>query len=294
MTMKSPFLILILFVFGFNCQAMLAEPADSTKKFSVSEAFILGGASGQLNPTSSIDNFRRLCPNSPIINQSFQGYNPHFEGTYGGNGYVTLGIGLRKKQVENSPTFRVAISYATGTSINGGYDSTNYSIIDTITSTKTGQKNYIYASTTESYRFRHVSNHLRLELSSIWRSTSKHKMKLYGGIGLSGGFSLNSQTTISWSKYPGYYSYSYYGSYNRPYPSYSSRNLEIVPNKMQTYISIFCPFGIDYQLSKKSSFWKTLNLFLEFRAQVGYTHIPEIKTIPQGFMQTGFGFRKAI
>lgn len=297
MTTKSHILPLIFCVLGYSCPALFASPADSSRKFSLSEVFMLGGGSGQASAAGTLENFRKLCPNSPTLMQNFNDYYPYSSYNSSGNGFFTLGIGMRQKKKENGPTIRLGIMYTQGTSIIGGYFKADSYPVDTLVSAQTGKKTYIDSIVRDQYHFRHTSNHVRMELSSVWRTTPRHKMKLYGGIGISGGFSLNSQTTILRSKSSWYSSspYSYYYGYPYQDTYYGGSVQEVVQNKMQTFAAVFCPFGLDYQLSKKkSSFWNKLNLFLEFRAQIGYTKIPEIKTSMQAYMQSGFGLRVSI
>lgn len=294
--MKYWYLSFVFCIFGFSGLHLFGASADSSRKFSISEAFIMGGGSGQAGAPGTLENFRKLCPNSPTLMQNFNDYYPYSPYNSSGNGFFTLGIGMRQKKKENGPTIRVGLMYMQGTSIIGGYFKANSYPVDTLVSAQTGKKTYVDSIVTDQYHFRHSSNHLRLEISSVWRTTPRHKMRLYGGIGISAGFSLNSQTTISRSKVSRY-SISPYYYYGYPYQNmdYGNFTQEVVRNKMQTFAGVFCPFGLDYNLSKKkSSFWNKLNLFLEFRAQIGYTKIPEIRTVVQAYMQSGFGLRIAI
>lgn len=282
--------IISIIVFFSICMHSQAGTNDSSKRIYVSEGFISGGAYGQTNPEGTLKNFRGLAPGSTLLLQNYAGYHEYSSGSNGqGNPMIILGIGLRSKCKTNSATYRFAVGYGLLTDMEGQYYTTNKFRIDTLTSSRTGQNVYIDSTVDERYTFAHYSRILKLDVSVIWRTSAKQKTKLFAGIGCFAGTSLYSETRIEYSKINrvNYPSNNYYFG-----PGLTNQKIsETYHQKSQTMAAIYCPFGIDYQLSKKSDFFKNLNLFLELRTQLYYKKIPELGKTIQGGLQVNIGLR---
>jgi len=283
------FFTLIMLISSVHCKA---SPHDSSKHFFVSEIFISGSAYGQGNPKGSLENFRTLAPASGMLMQNFIGYSL-YSSNYdqgAGNPMLMLGLGFKSNHRKNGPTYRLGLGYGNGTGMEGQYTRDNKFRIDTFTSSRTGQKIYIDSSVSETYSFDHFASLLKLDISVVWRTSTNRKMKLFAGIGCLAGTSLYAVTTIEYYK-SSYVNAPFIANYNRYHTNLHTT--ETYHQKNQTSAAIYCPFGLDYQISKKSRFWKTLNIFMESRVQIFYKNIPELGHSIRSGIQIGFGIRKS-
>ena len=160
--------------------------------------------------------------------------------------------------------------------------------VDTLVSSSTGRKIPVDSFVSENYSLRHHSPHLRIDLSAIWRSSQRRKTSLYAGAGVSAGISVSSTTTITYNKNSSTVNY-FPGQYYSRNTHYSASEINL--QKPQRSYIVYCPFGIDYRFSKKDETLRKLSTFMEFRAQLTYTSIPELHTSPGGSMHFIWGIR---
>jgi hypothetical protein len=281
MFIKTP---VILFAFLLiNCQIILGNNGDDNP---FREVFFSLGTNGQKTPAGSLDNFRKLAPGSPLLKQ-----NPNLNLANNYRSYdgtlLLLGVGFQSKKRNNGPTYRFALGYGVSFMENFGGDKSRSFRVDTLTSSRTGAQTYIDSNVYEYFNMVNSTACVSADISVVWRSSKRHKLKLFCGIGGNYVFSTYSATQIS------HVNYSSIRYNQRPMNTINNSVIENYTQKRQVFISAYCPFGMDYSLSKTKKFWKTIHLFIEARAQIYYGNIPELSESIQGRMQIGFGIRKS-
>lgn len=266
-----------------------AEKSDSSKRFRINEAFLMGGSSVRHSEAGSLNDFKILAPNSVLLQSNFNNFEKFQFESSGIYSMLACGVGFQKVDRPGRPTFRIALNIGSGKSIEGSYRRSASYIVDTFISTTTGEHIYEDSTVNENYRFNFYSRIISLDISVLWRTQNNNKFTLFGGIGLTAGKSDISRTFINYSFY----------SYRRPpfgqghlRKSYQlSNEVEYHFNKTQTYCVAYIPFGIDYRLSKKSNFWKQIHLFYEGRIRIEYYDIPELSTNTQFAFGSNIGVR---
>jgi hypothetical protein len=244
------------------------------------ELFMSIGTNGLKNPPGTLQNFRKLQPNASIL-FPVTGNNYQSDERSDYNLFL-LGYGFKPKR--KGPTFRLAFGGGISSYMLADFSTGNFSRYDTLTSSRTGQQTYIDSTIFEKYRFEYTARMITIDISAVWHTTNNNKMKFFAGIG--GSYGGARGTTIL-----RYRKYSYINTFPRSSFSEISNITETYDQKSQTIYAVYCPFGLDYKLSKTSDFWEKYHIFLEARAQVHYQKIPELGEFIAGRMQLGVGLR---
>lgn len=266
-----------------------AEKSDSSKRFRINEAFLMGGTSVSQNDVVSIFDFKKLAPSSVLLQSNFDNFEKFQFESFGIYSMLACGIGFQKADRPGRPTFRIALNIGSGKSIEGNYHRNASYVVDTFISTSTGERIYEDSTIYENYRFNFFSRIISFDMSVLWRTQNKNKFTLFGGIGFSAGLSDISKTKISHRFYS--YRRAPFGQYNMQKSYYHLEEVETYDNKTQTQYVAYIPFGIDYRLSKKSDFWKQIHLFYEGRIRIEYYEIPELYTNTQFAFGSNIGVR---
>lgn len=277
---------LTLLVFSTSA---FAEKSDTSKRFRIHEAFLMGGTSVRYSETGSLNDFNKLATNSVLLQSNFDNFEKFQFESSGIYSMLACGVGFQKADRPGRPTFRIALNIGSGKSIEGSYRRNASYIVDTFISTSTGERIYEDSTLSESYRFNFFTRIISFDMSILWRTQNKNKFTLFGGIGFSAGLSDISKTEISHRFYS--YRRAPFGQSNMLNSYHHLEEVETYNNKTQTQYVAYIPFGIDYHLSKKSDFWKQIHLFYEGRIRIEYYDIPELYTNTRFAFGSNIGVR---
>lgn len=244
------------------------------------ELFLIIGTNGLKNPPGTLENFRKLQPNASMLIPVTG--NNYYADERSDNNLFLLGFGFKPKR--KGPTYRIGFGGGMSTYMLADFSTTRYSRYDTLTSSRTGQQTYIDSAIYEKYQFEYNARMLTLDISAVWLTSNVNKMKFFAGLGGSYGGAY-ATTTLRYRKY------SYINSFPRSSYSDIINTTETYDQKNQKIYTVYCPFGLDYNLSKTSNLWSKFHIFLESRAQVYYQKIPELGEFINARLQIGLGLR---
>lgn len=256
---------------------------------SVTELYLQSGSHFD-NAKASLADFQKLAPQSTILAQDLSLYNnsPFFMPLPGSS--QSLSVGLKFAKLPNA-TLRVGLTHIGQTSalkIGGSY--TENFVIDTLTSSQTGQQVFVDSTSVHSYFGNYSQEQLRLDASLIFRLKEEKRWSIYGGLGMNVGLSYNAHTTIRSSVSP-YYT-SQLSVIDQMLLSYhADTKQEVFDNKGGIGLGVYAPLGIDFQVGKKRDFWKPFHLYTEFRPGININQIAGVGTTFSAGGYSNFGLR---
>lgn len=240
-----------------------------------------GTYNAKTNFIGSMEKFRSLTPESKLLDKNFDDYNQSFYNSYNENYgesaslFVTFDYN-RSNGVWSklNPQFRFGVSFASVDLFNGSISKTEYFRIDTLVSTQTGESSYVDSVASENYDLRYVSEMFLLDAHLLLSSNPERTWSFYGGIGLSMGFLMNPQATIS------YYSNDWIDSPANNnglfFRDQLSKDESFSTNDFGFVALASIPLGLNFRLSKRKRVWENLNLFIEYRASLSYIDAPQL------------------
>ncbi|KRP10370.1 MAG: hypothetical protein ABR95_12205, partial [Sphingobacteriales bacterium BACL12 MAG-120813-bin55] len=164
---------------------------------------------------------------------------------------------------------------------------------DTLTSASTGQTLYVDSVTIENYNMNYSSEQLRFDGSFIYRTNPAARWSMFTGAGITAGLAITTYTDIYYSKYgrtdTRYANETQSSSFS--YSNFISSKSESFQNRTTFGASAYVPLGIDFRIGKDKEFWKRTHLFYEIRPGINFTAIPELHTVANVSLQSGFGLR---
>lgn len=295
--MKATIASLFLITLATTVAAQNA-PAKLQSRLNINELNIQLGFFGQGNLNASLADFKKLAPESVLLNNNFSGYKTRSGYASAGNTMFSVLLGVRfldknKNTYKANPILRIGISYFTGAQLSGTIFSEEKKTFDTLRSATTSETVYIDSTHTKEYGMNYSSEQLRLDASLLFSTNPSARWKFYSGIGITTGLSFNAQTIIYYSESeskemrnanePTYgYGYSSYGT--------SITTSETIKNKGNFAMSAYIPLGVDFRIGRRE-FWKRTHLFYEFRPSINYVSIPELQTIVNAHLVQGLGFK---
>jgi len=239
-------------------------------RITITDVQITSGGGGGTSIYGDISDFRSLAPNSEILRKDFSGFDSRRTMTEGGGSMFQsfqLGFKLPKS---TSSALRAGITHVAQNNLmsSNGYRSESFPY-DTLTSSQTGEQFYIDSMHHEYYDFQYGSRQLLLDASLIFRLQGDRRWSLFGGIGMSVGFSYESFTELTYGEW------NFGGrSVNQGFDSNGSRLFERYDHKSGVSASVYLPLGIDFRIGKNREFWKPIHLFLETRPGFQLNDIP--------------------
>lgn len=286
---KSICLSLILSLLTLN--PINADTTELKPRFRLSEFNLsFGTVHGNRPDRIALSDFQKLAPGSALLASDFATYRGsgfyHYKDLY----LLQVSAGLKNTLKANGPVYRFGFSFGSGQRAEGSYSRYNSIIIDTLVSPRTGHRVYIDSSSSSYYAFSAVNVLLQIDLSAIWRSRNPNKLTFFGGAGVCGGLSLWSASNLEHTEYS---RVSGAGMYYSGRQSATFKTVfEQINGKQHSILAVYLPFGIDYRLSKKHSFWKNLHLFQETRLRLQYYKFPELsaETEANFFMSMGLRY----
>lgn len=270
---------------------------EKINKFKSSSVSLMPYASIGTGSVSTLDDFRKLAPNSTLLPDDLNGYNSsNYNVSSGSAGTaVLLSFKLRDKAGSGyrpNPLFRIGLSYNYNQSLtNNAYKEEKFAY-DTLISANTGGRTPVDSVSYSSYNMDYSSQFVRLDASVIYRTNPEARWNFYGGFGATFGVSIASQTNV--------YYHEYY--YIQPNDNESSifitqngangeHENEVTKNETSLAYSAYIPLGLDFRIANKSEFWQRVHLFYEMRPSLEMISIPELSTYTTVAWQHGFGIK---
>ena len=290
--MKKILLVIVLFSFSFYT---IAQSEDGRLKFSAI-SINFGSVTNSNNYTGSLSDFQTLAPNSellknPINNSNAKGY--YYDYDFGAMFNVNAYFDILNKNGEKSKfntTLRFGITFTDQVYFSQNSYSSESFRIDTLTSSRDGNTFFVDSVQNENYFMDYGSDQLLFDVAYIIGSNPESRLSIYGGLGISLGFSFNASTEISFSKDNNFVS----GATN----TYNSNTLndfeykeEIFSNRGGFSAMLSVPFGLEFRLSKRDNGWGNSRLFIEGRTGVTYLDIPELESRLITSAMWGCGFK---
>lgn len=260
---------------------------EKTPRVRISEFHLQTGFQYYPAETSSLEDFRKLAPNSILLKEDLPSYNSF--GYYNGRGnFSSVQLGLTFKNHPNA-LLRVGLSNMGVSGLQNSYSKQDYFPYDTLTSSLTGEQTFIDSVSSQSYFMNHSSRQIRLDAALIFRTDASARWSLFAGIGASLGVNYNATTYIS------YYRNSYINnqngnSYNYGYNN-GSEKTESFTTKNYLTTTAYIPMGVDFRIGKNKVFWKRLHLYYEIKPSISMTQIPALRTMTTVNMTQALGLK---
>lgn len=268
-----------------------ADTTELKPRFRLSEFNLsFGTVHGSRPDRIALSDFQKLAPGSALLASDFSGYNSSGYYHYKDMNQLQVSAGLRNTRKAHGAVYRFGFSAGSGQHAEASYNRYRTFLTDTLISPRTGNTVYVDSISSKQYGFASRAMLLQIDLSAIWRSRNPNKLTLFGGVGFSGGVSLWSETDLGFTEYSDVRGAGMYYSGMRS--SSFSKVSEQFSGKQHSIMAVYLPFGIDYRLSKKHSFWKDLHLFQETRLRLQYYKFPELsaETEANFFMSMGLRY----
>lgn len=274
------------------------EPEKPLKCLKAQEIQIQTGGYMERTLLGSIEDFKKLAPNSELLKNDLAGYNQDWYTHYHSNPRFSILVGFQfndrqKEKPRPNPLLRLGISYYSGYPLANSFSKETSGIYDTITSSQTGNIIIIDSVNKEYFSMDYFTNYLRFDASLIYRTNPEVRFSFFTGAGLTAGISFNSETYIYHSNYtwlkaqPSGDSYYPTGRYTKS-RDYSS---EYFSNKSNFGFSGYIPLGMDFRIGKKHPFWSNIHLLYEMRLGLNVNFIRDLKTVTNTNVHSGLGLK---
>lgn len=245
--------------------------------------------------TGGLTKFRELAPNSNLLKNDFKNFN---QSTWSGySDYESPSFGMSvifnwRTKSENwnnfHPKLRFGISTYNINLMQLNMYSERHFIIDTLISKGDGSVYYVDSVETENYDLDYYAQFVFVNAQLLIGGNPANRWIIYGGVGLSVGYSINSQIDI--------YNYNkqFYNSqvnYN-PDPRWSPNN------KSENYsggegfaVIASIPIGLEFRMSKTERIWENINLFLEGAPSLAFISFSKIGSNSNTATSFAFGLK---
>ena len=295
--MKRQFLAAACILINYGLFAQEEKPAVSRVEFN-SISFSIGAFASAESFSNNISDFQKLAPNSSILKEDLTKFETNEFYSTVNTGPVfsfNTSFSVKNKKGEESkyhPTFRIGLSYSQQTLMSRDiYDSEVFRV-DTLQSTSSGKTYYVDSIDTENYYMEHSSEQVYLDGAFLISSNPASRLKFYGGVGFSVGFSLNSQTLITNSRdnyvESGASTNSNY-NFNSPYGGDFKEELFLNDEGIRALVSV--PIGVELRFSVKDNAWRNCKVYVEARPSLSYASIPSLGSNLSGAAIWGTGFK---
>ena len=261
-------------------------------------------STGLENSMSSLNirpnEFSRFAPGSGIISPG--GTNPYgFGSPYEwSSSMLNIHVGLNpfdksNGEVKFNRTLRLGISAQQFTNTLYSIFNESSNRVDTLLNANTSTIfGFVDSVRHENTYADYSATALKLDVAFLWSTDASRRVSLFAGVGVNAGILLAAQTYIhshEWTERqitdstgtPISYSHFNSGRFN-------SRE-ERFNNKAGWAGSAYIPFGVDFRIGRKHSFWKQLHLFAEVRPSLSIISVPETKTVVLPGVQNTIGLK---
>ncbi|MEQ8625718.1 MAG: hypothetical protein RJQ00_02105 [Vicingaceae bacterium] len=295
--MKRQILVAACILINYGVFAQEEKSTVSRVEFN-SISFSLGAISSTEGFSNSINDFRKLAPNSTILKQDFSEYDDNeFYSTVNTGPVFSLNtyFSIKNKKGEESkyhPKFRIGISYSQQTLMSKNIYSSEIFRVDTLQSTATGKTYYVDSIDTENYFMEHSSEQLYIDGAFLISSNPENRLMFYGGLGFSLGFSFNSQTFIT-NNSDNYLesgaSINNNNNFNSPFGGDYKEELFLNEEGFRALVSV--PIGVELKFSNKDNAWNNCKVYVEGRPSISYATIERIGSNLSSTVIWGTGFK---
>ncbi|MCC6911208.1 MAG: hypothetical protein IT224_04210 [Flavobacteriales bacterium] len=264
-----------------------------------------GNASG-FNTDLSLADWRAALPNTellqhdiPLSNDVDHAYKDGFRDGDGPNGrYIGpasgalyLGVGLDPGRNAPEPSkfekrLRIGLMYTKYEGVSDAWGTSETARYDTLISQATGAQFYRDTTYSEGYKLNASWSRIGLDVSYTVRRVSASRWAWYVGAGAQVGATLNNEVRVSH-----WISRSDLGSEEQEATYRQEEEEENHRLRSNTWGSAFALAGLDFQLSRKSSFLSSLHLFYEIRPTLQFSALVGVPTRVQGAGSSVFGMR---
>ncbi len=299
--MKRPHLILnFILLITFTAIKAQTDSSRVEHRMNITNVYVLLGFALHTRQVSTLSDFKKLAPESILLDSNFNGYSSSQNSFADNGGFVfstLVGINFlnhTKTAYKANPQLRLGVSYRSGLSLSRSLHKETNTPYDTLTSSQTGEMIFIDSVTTDNYFMKYHNEQLRMHLSIIFRTNPKARWSLYGGAGLTAGINFNSHTEINYSHQNSTRSKMNSGDYTVDSFGDNEFTTEEFNNKNGFGFSVFIPLGIDWRVGNKREFWKRLHLYYELSPEIDFTSVPELRTFVSSGAISNFGLRVSL
>ena len=295
--MKPTKILSIVLLMSVSNLVVAQDLNGSIKKISVHDIYILPGFYSEQNTYGTLDDFKKLAPQSILLQNDMSDYSQYEGSSMSTNGSFSAMAGFLFRNSDQTaykanPLLRLGISYFSATSLTSTLYKEERRPTDTLASSQSGQFIFMDSIISKRYDMNYTSDQVRLSGSLIFRTNPEARWSLFGGVGATLGLSVKASTEINYSEY-GYAEAKYSNGYYTSYYDYESENsrTERFINKNNFNASAFIPLGIDFKIARKSEFWRRIHLYYEIQPGINITSIAELKTVSNVSIHQGIGLR---
>ncbi|MEX1189832.1 MAG: hypothetical protein WED33_11285 [Bacteroidia bacterium] len=294
MVLRIAFVLFSISIFSLKAQdSQVNKSILKISDFSVQ----LGINSLPIQP-SSVDNFRKLAPESQLLNANFENYNSSKLLAFSSNSFMSILLGMelknrKSKEYKSNPKLRLGFNYGSFSTLSGFLNQNERFVYDTLISAQTGHVYYVDSVVNRSLIMDQNTQQLSLDIALLYRTNTENRISLYTGIGLGGGISLNTTTSITYNKRSKSETDLETNSYTtgNSYSEETTFKTESFKNKNPYTVWVYVPIGIDFRIGKYSEILKNVNLFLEMRPALSRTSIPDFAETTSGSIASTAGMR---
>ena len=281
----------------FIVTALNAQDSVTYHCFNPVQVSISTGLYSQGRLYATFNEFKSLAQGSELLRNDLTGFNTSDYSINNSTGAYNFLLGFRLKEknsnkLKANPVFRLGFTYLQQMSLYKEYHRKETFAYDTLVSSQTGQEYYVDSVSDQNYYLENLSDVLALELSTNWSTRPDKRWSFFGGVGISGGLSLNSVTNISYQRRSKLESGND-GDFNisNSGKGFFESKDEMYTNKANSFYAAFFPVGINWRIGKRSEFLRKAHLFMEFRPGVSVRNIPETRTYARTFMHHAIGIK---
>jgi hypothetical protein len=268
---------------------------DTIKRVRINEASMSFSALLQMDPRGTLEDFKEIAPGSEILKKDLSTYSNPNAITFDMQSSLSGKIGIlftdkKGNSYKSHPLLRMGFAYRKSSSLNSQLSKRTVTRLDTLTSSQGSAPVYVDSVNHRNIGMRYEAEELRLDISIVFSTDPAMRWKLYGGLGLTAGGSLNAYTTISESEYRfNELSTSSSGNLIGSDRSISEHNYERLRNANSFGYSFYVPVGIDLRLGNKRAFWKRLHVFYEAKPFFNSYNIKELRQIKNVGFESSLG-----
>ncbi|MES2591953.1 MAG: hypothetical protein V4608_08715 [Bacteroidota bacterium] len=270
----------------------------SGRKIKIASASVMPGFIFQNSPVASLSDFQKLYPQSILLNENMTGYSSSggYSASLGTSFNANVGIVKTDKDgaASSHTELRLGVSYS-GMEMYNYVNKTDTKRFDTLTSSQTGQTEYVDSVTYRNYSMNYSTQQIRVDISAIYRTNPLARWSMFAGIGIEFGSSIKASTSVNYCEYS-YTTSSYNSSSGGGYGGNngSACRYETAVNKANIGGAAYLPIGVDFRVGNKRPFFKQMHFFYEARPFVNYMNIPELGTSTSVGIKSGIGLRVTI
>lgn len=277
---------------------MAQEPATELPALKANDFFVSFGSFNEHGAFSSVSDFKKLAPSSQLLKMDLTGFDEYKDMWYG-TPIVSANVGFRLRNREGSayrksPLLKAGFTFLRATPYSLYYSNENTTRIDTLYSQPAALTLYVDSVNYQNLDMNYRSDQLRLDFAAIFRTNPEARWSIFGGAGISFGWSFNNYTEITYSSN----SYTNIRSSDETNYSYSNADendhvytTESYKNKGGVNGSFYLPMGIDFKIARRGEFFSRLHLFYEFRPGINFISAPETGGSTKYFIGNSLGLR---